>query len=77
MPPALSGGPNSTLEDLRFTLTDPPKTDEYNLRSPNLGSKSTLGIPASEHNLGGLPGLVVRLRTSSQKYAAVPRRALI
>ena len=42
--PALSGGPNSALQDFRFTLKDSPKRGVYNLRSPYCASKKTFGI---------------------------------
>ena len=51
-PPALSDEPNSALEERRFTFPD----SLYNMRSPNLGSRSTLGFSASEHNLGHFTG---------------------
>jgi hypothetical protein len=57
-PLALGDCANSALEDSRFTLPAIAKSDVYNLRSPDLGSKSTFGVSASEHNLSHLPGLV-------------------
>ena len=41
-PPALSGEPNSALEERRFTFPD----SLYNMKSPNLGARPTLGFLA-------------------------------
>ena len=37
VPPAPTGWPNERFSDLRFALTDPPKTSFYNFKNLNLG----------------------------------------
>jgi hypothetical protein len=56
--PSVGSGSNSGQEHLRFTLTETLKRGPCNLRSGDLGTKSTFGITASENNLSHLPGVV-------------------
>ena len=70
-PPVHWGGPNSALEDLRFTLTDPLKKRNWTKLTTRLGSKSTFEIAGSEHSIWSTfvlhPGDNVKANGTTQK----------
>ena len=52
------GGPNSALDDRRFTSTKTAKKGSLRLKKAQSGSTINFVLSASEHDLGHLPGLV-------------------